>query len=80
MVCEVQLLETLRTVCEVQNERRTNEAQKQRILRLRPMMLSSKMNLPFLSFYLIQEVNETVRKGSPTSQSVERRTLAVSLN
>ena len=55
------------------------EVQKQRILRLRPMMFSSKMNLSFLSFYSIQEVNETngrVIKGSPTSQSVERRTLA----
>lgn len=34
------------------------------------MMFSSKMNLPFLSFYLIQEVNETngrVRKGVSSS-------------
>lgn len=40
-----------------------------RILRLRPMMLSS--NLPFLSFYSIQGVNET--KGRVRDESTSER-------
>lgn len=48
-------------------ERGPIEVQKQRILRLRPMMFSSKMNLPF---YSIQEVNETNGRVIKGSQSV----------